>query len=474
MACLRSDRLGLPLTQIISSVPSADVGSVHTCSLDYDAEVTSSQIEARETAFNAVSNTIIERVVAVLILLTLLLKVPGYSLVPLGALSGIMLILVTWRHLRGKRLRFLVWGTGLALFVGLAWRVLNIVSSAQPASLETFASVVLWLLAFPLVIAAGLWGLSKLTPRFGMILIALGAMLGSLATAEQVSWKGTLGIYVAMLLLLLVASSASLSAVALTGIAAVSAAADARSMAVVAGVSLVVMVFTRRNPGGRARTFWMLGLIAAVGVAAIWAMSLGLFGESVQQRTLNQLTNPVFIFGGARVEFAATIALASANPLGYGVAMSPSSTDVAAGIDAVRLAGGDWTAPYFMESVFASRVDLHSTVSNLWFHFGFGGLLFAILLLVLLLRNLAPAAQEGRRILGMAAVFAILIGLWDMLFSPMGNSDRIIFAVLAAATAFSGRSPFGAESTLAETTRIRAQNLTLTRASLQTPPQQSA
>jgi len=81
--------------------------------------------------------------------------------------------------------------------------------------------------------------------------------------------------------------------------------------------------------------------------------------------------------------------------------------------------------------VYRERTDLHSMLADMWFRFGVGGLIVCVILAIIFVSAL-PRALSFVRGLGAAALFIIIVGIWDLLFSPMGNSDRMIFGLLAA------------------------------------------
>lgn len=108
-------------------------------------------------------------------------------------------------------------------------------------------------------------------------------------------------------------------------------------------------------------------------------------------------------------------------------------------IDRVRLAGGDFTSPYFSQVVLGDRVDLHSMFANLWFHGTVFGVVFAAFVLFSLVRGLANLSRLPE-VWQTFVSFCIWMALWDVLFSPMQQSDRIALGLgLAWALSLGGR-----------------------------------
>ncbi len=374
----------------------------------------------------------IDQAIAYPAMFLLLFEVPGFSLVPISAFLAIAMLPVLVRHAWYRSTRSLLLAAVAAVACGLLLRVIPVIPADRLAPDITALSIAFWIAGFPLIVALGLWGAEKLGTRQAAVLGVLGALVSAfLQVGGDLQWKGTLGIYLVLLALLLIGRRVIAAALVLIAAAAISVAEDARSMAVVAIITLVILIILRPSAASRAGTVRLVVVAVAVVVFFVWAMTEGWLGDELQRRTLNQLRNPLLIVGGARVEWAATVALALPHPFGYGIGVIPSSREVAAGIGAVRDAGGDWTSPYFSEVVFGARVDLHSTIADLWYHAGLGGVALGMVILVLLVRGLAPAVA-ARPVVGYAGVFAILMGVWDTLFSPMANNDRIIIAVVLA------------------------------------------
>ncbi|WP_279367319.1 hypothetical protein [Microbacterium testaceum] len=371
-----------------------------------------------------------ERFLAGAVMLLLVVHVPGFSLVPVSVFPALLLA-VPFLYGAPVAVKRLAAATAIALVSGAAVAGVTTSMGNRTSSVAVWGPIVLWVICIPVLVAAAAWSLRRISVRTGVLLMLAGGVVSS--AIASLEWKGTLGIFATAFILVLFAGRGFVSFLALGAVLALSATNDARSMALAALASLLVqwILRERRNPRGSVHRAVSIVVIGAVAIGlAVWAMASGLAGQQVQARTLDQLekSNPLF---GVRAEWAATTALAENHPFGFGVGVAPSNSAIGEGILAVRAAGGDWTSHYFSNVVFGERVDLHSTLANLWFHFGIGGIAVAVVIGVILFRGVRDAADSAR-VFGMGGIFLMLMGIWDLLFSPMADVGRIIAALAVA------------------------------------------
>jgi hypothetical protein len=247
-------------------------------------------------------------------------------------------------------------------------------------------------------------------------------------------WKGTLGIFVTALVLVVLVKRPVVATVALLAAITYSASADGRSMAVGGVLTLIVAIGLRRPSRGAGGYVGFFAVAAVAVLATVWAMTSGLLGAIVQARTLDQLSKPAGLISGARVEWAAALELMGQRPLGFGPGVRATDAQAHDAVNAVQSAGGDFTADYFTTVMLGQRVDFHSTASNLWFHFGVGGVILAIALAVVLVRGLREAGTT-RSVLGYGGIYLMFMASWDLLFSPMADVNRLIIGALVAVVA---------------------------------------
>lgn len=382
----------------------------------------------------------LETFAAVAISITLLIKVPGLSLFPAPTLViGLFLLPVIGAALpRLRRLTFFVASTIIAITSGFLTLLATTSDFGTRGLPVTIATMVAWLIAIPVAVALGVWGLRRLRVSTAVALLATGGIIGTIATEVPLGWKGSLGVYATALALAVVSRlPVNAARLVLVASAALSTVADARFLTLIALISLICTLRGSRM-ADRMRVHpvaWSLalaGVVALASQAAVWAMKSGLLGAGVQMRTLAQTANGRSLIESGRTEWAGSLHLFSVNPFGFGIGEITNSGVARDAIARVRIAGGDVTSDYFTVSVFGDRVDLHSMTVDLWYHFGIGGLVFVVACLLLLGLSLPHAVRQGGA-LGGAFVLAILVALWDLVFSPMGNSDRLIFGLVIAA-----------------------------------------
>ncbi|WP_146066127.1 hypothetical protein [Cryobacterium sp. Y82] len=174
----------------------------------------------------------------------------------------------------------------------------------------------------------------------------------------------------------------------------------------------------------------MLAISAANGM--IQLMRLGTLGAEIQQRTVDQMRGGQSVLAGGRAEWAASFRLAEQFPFGFGTGIRVEGGIQNEALSAVRTVGGDADASYFRSFVFGNRTDLHSQFVDLWFHFGVGGVLVSVLLAVILCMAV-PRVLSALKEIGAVASLVILVAAWDLLFSPMADSDRMTAGILISA-----------------------------------------
>lgn len=388
----------------------------------------------------------VEKFLAVVFMAVLLFRVPGFSLVPASVFLALLLSPVLFGNRAGTDVRRLAIWTIVAIAAGSALLGISESTGLTSGSPVTTFSVVTWIAAIPLIISLARWSLQRLALRTGVLLMLAGAVLSSIIQGG-LEWKGTFGIYVTAFVLVLIARTGFLSFVTLIGVAAFSVTNDARSMAAAALMAGVVQIALRQR--GKTERRWFARTLALIvplvlaGVGLVLVLTSSVVGAEVQQRTINQLSRVNALFG-VRAEWASTLALFENRPIGYGVGAQPSDTDRYDAITAVQAAGGDWTSTYFSQLVLGERVDLHSTLANLWFHFGLGGVIVAILVAAILFRGLRDS-EATRATLGMGGIFLMLMAIWDLMFSPMANLDRVIAGAVIALAVAGARAQQGSQ-----------------------------
>lgn len=378
--------------------------------------------------------------VAYVVLFLLFVKAPGLTLIPAMAMPafGLLVVGFFWPTVRAaKGTGGLLCGTVIAIVVGL---VLRLQAYDVPLVTNTptqLSMILLWVVAFPALVLAGYWALERVDLFRGTAVALAGAVASSLFSGVEIGWKGDLGIFVTMFLLALTARKMQLTRLVLGGAAVANVLSDSRAMAFVAVAALICTCLTRQNlrwvrqHPGKSLSLIIAGFLLT-SFAMVQAMLLGWLGQEIQRRTSQQLGGGRDLISAGRTEWAATLELFRQSPWGFGAGVTPNGAMQRDAIGATQNAGGDYTnTVYWTDSVFGDRTDLHSALADLWAHFGIGGVILAAAIATIFAAAV-PRAVGLIRELGAVPLFAILTGAWDLLFSPMGNSDRIIMGLLAA------------------------------------------
>ncbi|MGY2897566.1 hypothetical protein ACVKXF_000178 [Curtobacterium sp. PvP017] len=385
------------------------------------------------------------RAVAAIAALVLVFKVPGTTLFPvLTLLLGIVLAPIVVRKLTTFQTgRVLLPLALIALLNGVVLRLTVEPTVGTNGSLVTAVTLSTWLLTIPIGVGLAWWAKDQLGPIGFVRLVVFGGLLSALLIEQPFSWKGNTGVYITLMVLaVLPVRRAWLVRGTLAVSALLSSVSDARFMSLIA---IVVLIST--FVGGRARAHiarhplpWIVIIVAsliALAQGALVAMRSGLLGPAIAARTIAQTAGGRSIVEGSRTEWAATLHLFEVHPWGFGLGEITNGGLAREAIAHVQSVGGDYTAQYFIVDVFGQRVDLHSIVADLWYHFGAGGVLFGAVALVLLVGSLPKALGLP---IGMSALvlFAVFTGVWDLFFSPMPESDRLMLALILGALSVTG------------------------------------
>jgi len=333
-------------------------------------------------------------------------------------------------------IRPLIGLTLLAVCVGVLLELTVPLSLGGSGNLFNALAVALWIVEIPLLGITVAYALCQIDLRPGLVALAAGALAGgilytpSLFTSNLAStWKYLLGYPVSALVLALIGRSRPPAAILATlGLAGIAFLASARSLGLIlivaAALTLIVKV--------RGSSVWSAAprVIIAATISATFlaiAMGNGWLGSSLQQLDIQETSQGQSLLLGGRPEFNATFALMQVRAVGFGIGTLPSVGVADVAVNAVSASGG-YTGAYYETTVFNGRVDLHSGVSNLWYHFGIGGLALAALLgliflkgglsMSLLARSLQPCGQ-----------FLIWYGAWDLAASPIDNFPHISIAI---------------------------------------------
>jgi hypothetical protein len=358
------------------------------------------------------------------------LQVPGLVLLPAAVAWGLIRLQRSREWLRPSSdwlLRALGPMTVAALVMGAT---LNLAVSDQLATRAgpyQLLAISGWLVSFYALAAAGGLGVARVGIGKALLLASAGLLFGAIAFTGidgPNPWKFALALPVGTLLLY-VAARSSLSrvlipaaALTLAGYSFAQSSRSAGGAAVLALLLWAAPARLRKRPTGK-QSVVVAALVGLAYLITSQAMGSGLLGETVRASYDQQTEGGRSLLLTGRVEINAALTLAGAAPWGFGVATTPVPTLQGDAVSAVRAAGGDTYSGYYQRSVFTDRVDLHSGVANLWYHFGVAGLAFAGVVLGILASGLAQLRRAVGRDQAVCGYYVLASAVWAFVFSPM-------------------------------------------------------
>lgn len=365
----------------------------------------------------------------------------GFRVFPLAGVSpglviGLMLLPVWWPHtarFRGARTLMALFGAAAVAGWILAW--------AAPATYQILSTRLRFDSGLVLGLAVGLgvlvWARNVIPPGQLAVTFGIGAIVASGFGGglwSENPWKYALDAPVAIAVLGAVRGRRWLTCCALAVLAAVSLVCVSRASFMIFVVTLG-LVFAAGAPARWRRSLsWpRLALIVAVASmmlvwAGTWAMSSGLLGAGVQQRTKMQIDEAGSLLSGGRQEFYATFALLGYRPAGFGLGVSVDEPTIE-----VARAGMATNVPpdphYLRDYMFGSGVELHSVAADLWARCGWVGVALAAAILIVVIRGLARSFREGD-LDPLAACLAVWT-LWNLAFAPLYSAGVTLALGLA-------------------------------------------
>lgn len=253
-------------------------------------------------------------------------------------------------------------------------------------------------------------------------------------------WKYSLSLPVIVIVLALAANRGrrGIELAMLVALSAVSLISDARSLTSTLALTGVLVLWQMRSPDRltlRPRP-WMtlatLGVLAYAAYQVMQALMLeGVLGEAAQQRTQAQLDMSGSLLTGGRPEIGAALTLIGHQPWGFGSGTLPTSNDVwlaKAGMSALNYNPNNGYVESFM---FGTRFEVHSVLGDMWLRFGPTGAAFALLAVGICIYGLA--VRVSSRSASALLIYIVLVAGWNLLFGPLGTSDRPLALAVAVA-----------------------------------------
>ena len=282
-----------------------------------------------------------------------------------------------------------------------------------------------------------------------------GGMLthGILFGAGANPWKNTWAIPVAVTLLALTAHDADRlpRRAAARGVAVlllltlVSAVSDSRSYSATFLICAILAAWQAR-PGGMSRrgsVALTVSMLVSLALATYWLgtklLVSGYLGANAQARTIEQIDQSGSVILGGRPELQATLALMRYRPIGFGVGVVPTDSDILTAKTGLSSINYNPNNGYVEKFMFGGHIELHSLLGDMWAGWGFAGLLLLAVFTFHIVRALANAIRSGPA--SPLLLFVAVWTLWNVLFSPIYSSAPTLILAVGLALASREHSP---------------------------------
>lgn len=201
---------------------------------------------------------------------------------------------------------------------------------------------------------------------------------------------------------------------------------DSRSMFGMLGL-VIVLVLWQLVPRGRSGRRSVVKTLLALAFMAIAMYNVltsllveGYLGAAAQDRSVAQINMSGSLISGGRPEMAATWALFEHDPLGFGLGIIPSPSDIAAAKTGMTAINYRPNNGYVENYMFGSQFEVHSVLGDLWALFGIPGLVLAAVIAFWAIRTIVVGIAHGR---GSALpLFLSILTVWNIFFSPLLTS----------------------------------------------------
>lgn len=359
----------------------------------------------------------------------------------------------------GGEFRRYKWGAAFLI----AW-ILSLVSGLWLGSLNTFDREILpstflggigLTVGFFSGIMFLMWAKRRVQPWILGMCYGIG-MMTSLSTSELAQgnmWKFSLALPVTIILLSicwairnrwpLKGQILELSIIFLLAVMAMTN--DARS--IFASLTVVsVLAMWQLLPKSKNTKMSILRMLLSLALVLSFVYNLGsmmmlegMLGEAAKQRSEMQLEMSGSLIVGGRPEMAATVALMSDTPSGFGLGIIPNLDDIVVAKEGMSQIGYDPDNGYVEKFMFGNQFELHSTAGDFWATMGIPGLLLALGIGIGCVRWLVHsiALRQAPAVMIYLAVYS----LWSLFFSPFYSSVSSMLLFLGLAFALKESEP---------------------------------
>lgn len=360
-----------------------------------------------------------------------------------GVTTGLLVaiaLLPVWisvlRRYRGPRLLVLL---GLSA-VGAGVVLTQLARTNHQTSNSLLVSTSVLMISLIAGVCLLLWARTVLTDATVAVFFGLGMTLGISSGSSLFSsnpWRFGFATPLTVLLLALAWRSGRryTEMAVVLALTLVSTLTDARSSFAILLLTAVLVGWQVRpaspsRRGSAARSILGIAAVAVVVYNLGEALILdGYLGQSTQARSQAQVAQSGSLIIGGRPELSATRALFFDQPWGFGSGVLPNLADVQVAKNGFRDIGYDPNNGYVERFMFGSGYELHSTIGDLWVHYGPVGIAFSIALLGFTLGGLGRGlANRGASAL---IIYLALKTLWNLPFAPFYSSVPLMLLFLA-------------------------------------------
>lgn len=348
--------------------------------------------------------------------------------VSIGHLLALATLPVWISHLvRSGRGRLIVFFTLLALANG-AWLTAYWASTHRINDNEIWTNVA-ELLSVAMIVGVFLWACTLTKVWVASTALGLGLVFSGVSRPAlflENPWKYALGLPIAALLLSLAMAFRKRTAeiFVLIILAGASASMDSRSFFGVFAIGILLTIWqmlpTRRRTTAVEVLLTVAALAFAVYVIGTTLLLEGYLGEAAQARSVMQQELAGSVIVGGRPEMAATAGLFLHNPIGFGPGTLVTPTELLAAKAGMRVIHYDPENGWVNNYMFGTRIELHSSLGNLWAYWGFAGIAFAVVTLIILIQRASIDLAE--RSASALLIFTVMITAWNLAFNPTYSS----------------------------------------------------
>ncbi|MCU1529803.1 MAG: hypothetical protein JWP75_3566, partial [Frondihabitans sp.] len=327
------------------------------------------------------------RILAVLAVAVIPVRISFPHQVPIALILSVVLSPLWVPAVRRFRFMSLVLLGGL---VTLGSGFFLTLANAATNGVDRTSLIASGLLLLNLIASIGmvLWARTILSPSTVALVFGIGLIVGIVPLDSQFSenpWKFSFAFPVAVVTLALAQRVRGwwLEMLVLLALMAYSASHDFRSMfgqMLLAAAILAAQVPLRRfgRKGSAARVVIGLGVMAALVYNVGQALILdGALGAATQARSIQQIDTSGSLIVGGRPELAATLALMTHYPAGFGLGINLTPDQLLTAKSGMASIGYAPNNGYVENFMFGGHIEVHSVVGDLWTHFGIVGIAFA-------------------------------------------------------------------------------------------------